>query len=160
MLTPHCPDPHPHPQEWHDERRTGIGGSDAPIVVLGRLPFNDSSTWRTLWEDKMGISLPIEPNASMMRGICLEDTVANLYAQQTKRKLWRQNQILRHPDHPFMICNRDRLIVGDERGLGVLEIKCPGSWNFGKIKREGIPDYYQIQLYHYMAWAEIDRKSV
>jgi predicted phage-related endonuclease len=88
----------------------------------------------------------------MMRGTVLEPTVATLYAGETERKVRRVNAILQHPDHEWMLGNIDREIVGVRgRKPGILEIKCPGLRTFSQIKREGIPDYYQIQMQHYLA---------
>jgi len=137
-------------EEWLEHRRTGIGGSDTPVIVLGNdHPFTSP---RELWEQKVGIRKDDKPTPPMLRGTALEPTVATLYAGETERKVQRVNAILRHPDHDWMIGNIDRQIVGVKgRTPGILEIKCPGLRTFGKIKREGIPDYYQLQMQHYLA---------
>ena len=137
-------------EEWLEHRRSGIGGSDTPVIVLGNdHPFTSP---RELWEQKVGIRKDDEPTPPMLRGTALEPTVATLYAGETERKLQRVNSILQHPDHHWMIGNIDRQIVGVKgRNPGILEIKCPGLRTFGKIKREGIPDYYQLQMQHYFA---------
>jgi len=136
--------------EWLEHRRSGIGGSDTPVIVLGDdHPFTSP---RELWNQKMGIAGDDKPTPPMLRGTALEPTVATLYAGETERKVHRVNAILRHPDHDWMIGNVDRQIVGVKgRKPGILEIKCPGLRTFGKIKREGIPDYYQLQMQHYLA---------
>jgi predicted phage-related endonuclease len=74
-----------------------------------------------------------------------------LYENKTGRRTRRSNRILRHPEHEWMIGNIDREIVGDAKGPGILEIKCPGIKTFAKCKREGAPDYYCLQLQHYLA---------
>lgn len=137
-------------EQWLDERRRGIGGSDSPVILLGDdHPF---STPLELWEDKMGIGTPTPESPAMKRGKALEDLISREFMDQSGYKVRRVNQILQHPEHPWMLGNIDRLIVGvPGRGPGILEIKCPGLKTFGKIKREGVPDYYQIQLQHYLA---------
>ena len=50
-----------------------------------------------------------------------------------------------------MTGNVDREIRADSRGPGILEIKCPGLQIFGKAKREGLPQQYNVQLQHYLA---------
>ena len=135
---------------WLEERRRGIGGSDSPVILLGENhPF---TTPVELWKEKRGLSGPQSESPAMKRGKALEDLIAREYAEATGRKIRRVNQVLQHPDHPWMLGNIDRLIVGVAgRDPGVLEIKCPGLKVFLKIKREGIPDYYLIQLQHYLA---------
>lgn len=134
---------------WLEERRKGLGGSDTPVILLGENhPF---TSLMDLWNDKVYGGNDVEQTPAMKRGSALEDVVARLYADETGRKLRRVNKILSHKEHPWMLANIDREIVGDERGPGILEIKCPGIKVFSRIKREGIPDYYQIQLQHYLA---------
>ena len=141
--------------EWLEQRRRGIGGSDSPVIVLGdEHPF---TTPRALWEEKMGIRGNDEPTPAMKRGTALEDTIAILYAGETERKVRRVNAILQHEEYDWMVGNIDREIVGVKgRRPGILEIKCPGLRTFSKIKREGIPDYYQIQMQHYLAVSKRD----
>jgi putative phage-type endonuclease len=134
---------------WLEERRQGIGGSDSP-VILGVSPF---VTPRELWRQKRGID-PLEQHETpaMLRGTALEPIAADLYARQTGRKVRKSNLTLRHPQHQWMLAHIDRQIVAqDERGPGVLEIKCPGLHVFGRARRKGLPDYYQVQLQHYLA---------
>lgn len=137
-------------EEWLEERRRGIGGSDSPVIILG-----DSHPFTTpleLWRDKMGLEPPKPESPAMKRGKAMEDLIAKLYMEETGRKVRRVNQMFQHPDHPWMLGNVDRLIVGvPRRDPGILEIKCPGLRAFSKIKREGIPEYYLIQLQHYLA---------
>ncbi len=138
-------------EQWLRERRRGIGGSDTPVVVLGeRHPFR---TPRQLWEEKTGRSPDVEETPAMRRGTVLEPVVADLYREVTGRKLRRVNAVLQHPEHDWMLGNVDREIVAarPDDGPGVLEIKCPGLRVFAQCRREGIPDYYQLQMQHYLA---------
>lgn len=136
-------------KEWLEERKKGLGGSDSP-VVLGVSPFK---TKKELWMEKRGLIEEPEPTPAMKRGRVLEPVVAELYKETTGRKLRRKNQIIQHKKHPFILANLDREIVGSGNGYGgpgVLEIKCPGLKVFSQCKREGLPDYYTIQLQHYL----------
>lgn len=138
-------------EQWLRERRRGIGGSDTPVVVLGeRHPFR---TPRQLWEEKTGCAPDVEETPAMRRGKVLEPVVADLYREVTGRKLRRVNAVLQHPEHDWMLGNVDREIVAarPDDGPGILEIKCPGLRVFAQCRREGIPDYYQLQMQHYLA---------
>jgi len=137
-------------EEWLEQRRQGIGGSDTPVIILGdEHPF---TTPRELWEEKVGIRGSDTATPAMKRGTALESTIATIYAGETERKIRRVNAILQHERFDWMVGNIDREIVGVKgRKPGILEIKCPGLRTFSKIKREGIPDYYQLQMQHYLA---------
>jgi len=133
-------------------QREGIGGSDTP-TIMGVNPYE---TPLELWEEKTGRREPREATAAMQRGTYLEPLAADIYAEKTGRKIRRVNTMLRHPEHTWMTGNLDREIVNDDRGPGVLEIKCPGLNVFGKAKREGLPANYNLQLQHYLA---VSRRS-
>lgn len=142
-------------EEWLEERRKGLGGSDTPVILLGeRHPF---TTPRELWEEKLGLRAPKEETPAMRRGKKMEDLIAQEYAEITGRKVRRVNRTIRNNLHPWMLGNVDREIIGMKgRGVGILEIKCLGLRSFSMVKREGIPSYTQIQLQHYL---EADKKK-
>jgi putative phage-type endonuclease len=133
-------------EQFHKERQTGIGGSDAAVVVLGE---NYGKTTYDLWLEKTGQITPTdESNPDMRRGKRQEPIAAQLYEEQTGQKLRRVNTLLRHKDYPFMIAHIDREILGKD---AVLEIKCPRMPTFRKYKLGGIPEDIQIQGQHYLA---------
>lgn len=131
-----------------DDRRSGLGGSDSP-VVLGVSPFK---TRKELWREKIGVDPPKEINSpAIKRGNSLESIVADLYAEVKGRKVEVVKQKLHHPLFHHIYAHIDRRIIDDKKaGPGVLEIKCPGAAVFGKCKREGLQPYYIIQLQHYL----------
>lgn len=135
-------------KSWLEERQTGIGGSDA-AAALGLSPYK---TRRELWREKTGRVQMEELTPAMRRGQHLEHVAADLYEEETGRRI-RRESMRRHPEHEWMIGNPDRLILatGDTPCTGVLEIKCPGIRTFGQIKAHGMPDHYTLQLMHYLA---------
>lgn len=134
-------------EEWLTERRKGIGGSDSP-VILGANPYK---TVKDLWAEKLGLTIQSKPTAPMKRGVALEPIIAKQYRQATGRKLKRVKEIQKHPELPWMLANLDRLVMDDERGLGILEIKAPGLRQYGEIERNGPRPSDMIQMQHYMA---------
>jgi len=135
-------------KEWLKERHKGLGGSDSP-VVLGVNPWKKPVD---LWAEKRGlIEDDQEPSPAMRRGTALEPIVADMYTQAAGVTTAVEPEILVHPEHPWMLANIDRHILTPPDNPGVLEIKCPGISRFGKIQRGGLPDYYQVQLQHYLA---------
>jgi len=133
--------------EQLQERQTGIGGSDSP-VIMGVSPFKNVGE---LYLEKRGVVVEETETPAMKRGAMLEPLVANMYRETTGRETITEKRLLKHPQLDFLRGNVDRRVINEGRVDGILEIKCPGLQVFGKCKREGLPDYYQIQLQHYLA---------
>lgn len=129
--------------EQVEARKLGIGGSDA-AAVLGVDPYR---TALDIYEIKLGLKQPDPPNAAMKRGTHLEGIARSLYRELTGRKI-RQIKQRTHPTYPFMRCLVDGEVVGDDRGRGVFEAKCPGLHVFSKIEREGLPLHWITQMCH------------
>lgn len=128
------------------ERRLGLGGSDA-AAVLGVHPYRAPID---VWLDKVGLAEPWAGNESTLWGDLLEPVIAAEYARRTGRETARTERLLRHPKHPWMIGNPDRILVGANKGL---EIKTAG---FRSIHRwgeeaEDCPEEYIVQCCWYMA---------
>lgn len=139
-------------QEWLRARQTGLGGSDA-AVILGVSPYK---TLHELWLEKTGQGPPqTEPTPAMIRGTYLEPVAADLYVERTGRKVRRQ-PMRRHPEYSWMIGNVDRQILAgtaDVKSPGVLEVKCPGLRVMANVKAHGLPDHMVVQLMWYLAVA-------
>jgi putative phage-type endonuclease len=131
-----------------DDRKSGLGGSDSP-VVLGISPFK---TRKELWQEKLGLVEVKElTSPAIKRGNSLEGIVADLYAEVKGRKVEVVKQRLVHPQYKHIYAHIDRRLIDDKKkGPGVLEIKCPGVAVFNKCKREGLQQYYIIQLQKYL----------
>lgn len=134
-------------KEWLAERRKGIGGSDSPRI-LGVSPWGDA---RQVALEKLDLAGEGFDSPAMKRGRYLEPIVAQLVEEQTKYVTTVEPGIIRDPVEPWMCGSIDRWAERDgDDGIGILEIKCPGLAVFKKIQREGLPDYMQIQLQHYL----------
>ncbi len=138
--------------EWLAERRKGIGGSDIASV------FNVGyGCARRLFYDKRDVPLdfPREETDAMALGTFLEPWFAEKYAKRSDRHIGVLTQgAMVHPSVPELRVNVDRVIFADpgenSPGSGVLEIKSVGRAMFYKIKREGLPEDYILQLQHGM----------
>lgn len=124
------------------ERQSGIGGSD-----IGAVLNLDYGCARRVAYQKLSTSpdYPRRETNDMERGIHGEALAAAKYARDSGRKL-RRLAVRRHPDHPEFLVHADRQIVNDPRGPGVLEVKCPNYFTFRKVKYEGLPQSYILQL--------------
>lgn len=110
------------PQVWHDERRLGLGGSDANILMEGK-----PAKIRQLWLEKRGETEP----ESLLDALPVQIGVATeaLNVAWFERKT--QKPVALHPEpfvsatHPFMRVNVDGLTDG---GGAVLECKHRAGW--------------------------------
>jgi putative phage-type endonuclease len=133
-----------------EERRSGIGGSDA-AVILGLNPFKDVYG---LYLDKRGEAPEEDPNflkESRYWGSVLEQPVADRYAEETGYKIQKSNQLIRSKEHPFMIANIDRKVVGEERRIGFEAKTAARADGWGDSGSAEIPPYIMLQCQHYLA---------
>jgi putative phage-type endonuclease len=136
-------------EEFLADRKRGIGGSDA-AKVLG------ISKWGgplSVFMDKTGRSPEREMTEAMEMGIILEEIVARLFTMRTGLKVARVNKMLQHPEHPWMVANVDRRLVGARKGL---ECKTAHFMKGSQWEGDELPDDYYCQTQHYCAvtgWA-------
>lgn len=103
--------------EWLTARRAGIGGSDAAKILLTPEQYKYADPG-ALYLDKIGEGPEEETESLAARhGRFCEELVAQLYEEATGNKVRRCNMILRSDEHPFMIADIDRKIVGRREGL-------------------------------------------
>lgn len=131
-------------EQWLEERRKGIGGSDA-AAVAGLSPWKSPVE---VWLEKTGQVEPEEPGEAAYWGTVLEDVVAREFSIRTGLKVRRRNAILQHPRYPWMLANVDRFVVGENVGL---ECKTTSAYNAKEWEGEEIPAQYILQVQHYMA---------
>ena len=137
-------------EQWLEERRRGIGGSDAAGIV----GMNAYMTPYSIWADKTGRIPPKEDNEAMRQGRDFEDYVAKRWEEATGKKVRRCNYILRNTKYPFAHANIDRDVVGENAGL---ECKTTSLMNLRKFKNGSYPENYYAQCMHYLAVTGADR---
>ena len=131
-------------EEWLRHRKTGIGGSDAG-AICGVNPF---SSRMKVFRDKTSDEVEEQNNEAIRIGHDLEQYVAERFSEATGLRVRRSNFMYRSIEHPFMIADVDRLIIGEDAGL---ECKTASAYNADKWKDGDIPLHYVMQCYHYMA---------
>lgn len=131
-------------EQWLEERRNSIGGSDA-AGVIGLSPY---SSPYSVWADKLGITPPKEDTEAMRLGRDLEEYVAKRFEEATGKKVRRLNAILRNTDYPFAHADLDRVVVGEN---AILECKTTSTLNIKQFKDTEFPDKYYCQCVHYLA---------
>ena len=136
--------------EWLDVRRQGIGSSDAAAAV-GLSPYQSPLE---LWAQKTGKASFAQPDPDddsqpMYWGTLLEPIVAAHYTRRTGRRVRRVNAVLQHPEHPWMLANLDREVLGTPE-VQILECKTAGIHG-ARLWRDGVPEYVQLQVMHQLA---------
>lgn len=129
---------------WLQERRTGIGGSDA-AAVLGL------SRWRSpldVYHEKCGDALQREETPSMRWGKVLEPVVLQAYSDYTGREVLAPSvPLIRHEERPWMLASLD----GYTRDQRIVEAKTSRAGDgWGEPGTDEIPTEYLLQVQHYM----------
>lgn len=133
-------------EEWLAERKTGLGGSDVP-VVLGLVP---SKTPFQLWAEKCDL-LPEEDLAATIEavdwGLRLQGEICKGFADRTGREVVDAHpyEIIRDDEHPFLFASLDAL-QAREGELGVLEAKNVGTYMAHDWADGNTPLRYQVQV--------------
>jgi len=126
-------------QAWLNERRTGIGSSDAPTIM-------GVSPWRTLhdlWLDKTGQIKPedeFKGNWATERGNRLEPQVRKWYNEKHHSAMLVESAV--SPANKLFRASFDGI---DHSLRRVIEIKCPGKEDHEAALRGKIPDKYYPQ---------------
>lgn len=130
-----------------EARKSGMGGSDV-AAIMGMSPWK---TAHTLYLEKRGeLEDDFLDTEVVHFGNVLEQVVADEYARRNDVKVQRRNEMIRHPNYPFMLANIDRKVVGAKKGL---ECKTADKFTrdkWGESGSDEVPDYYHIQSAHYM----------
>jgi predicted phage-related endonuclease len=131
------------------DRTRFIGGSDLGHVVNAP-PYGCA---RKLWYQKQGVEpdYEVEFRGHLIRGTKLEPLIVEEYQERTGRKVRRTGS--RFGEEDWQAGAMDRMIVGDERGPGVLECKTANERAFRSFMRDGLPLSYQLQIQWYMGLA-------
>jgi len=131
-------------EDWLRLRKSGIGGSDAG-AICGVNPYSSAMK---VFRDKTSEEVEELDNEAIRIGHDLEDYVARRFMEATGLKVRKSNFMYRSVEHPFMIADVDRLVVGEDAGL---ECKTASAYNADKWEDGNIPLHYIMQCYHYMA---------
>lgn len=138
------------------ERRTGIGGSDA-VVVLGLSPY---LTPFQLWSQKLGLTSDVAEDEAewLWWGRKIEPLLMERWQLDTNRIVVpHHNAIhLRHPDADWMTCHLDGEEL-DQAGLRKSIVECKNVVVFRASKWVDQPPIeVQVQCQHNMAVAGTD----
>jgi len=134
----------PNSQEWLQQRKDGLGGSDC-AAALGVSKYK---TPYQLWLDKTSQAPEQEDNDAMFWGRALEEPIRQKYSNLTDRKVTIPHGIIRNSKYPFMLASVDG-ITDDNRLFEAKTAAFPDGW--GEPYTDEIPEAYLLQVQHYMA---------
>ena len=131
-------------EDWLRYRKCGITGTDAG-AILGLNPYRSAFQ---VYHDKISDTFENIDNEAMRQGRDLEDYVAQRFTEATGLKVRRANAIYQSEEHPLLLADFDRLIVGQKAGL---ECKTVSPFSADKWADGKIPAHYMAQVNHYLA---------
>jgi putative phage-type endonuclease len=145
-------------KEWHELRKTGIGGSEVASIV-------GISPWRSaisLWAEKTG-TLPREEikNDAVEWGVRLEAVVLDkLEDEHPEFTVFRNVGSWTHAERLWQISNPDG-IFKHENGYGIIEVKTAAYEDDWKADGQYVcPAYYETQVQWYLQTFGFDRAIV
>lgn len=133
-------------QQWVDERRNYIGGSEVAAILCE----SEYQTPLQVWLRKRGDLPPIDSTPIMSFGNYFEPIMASYFEDVTGYKTRQISKTYEHPDYPFLRANIDRMVIAGNglKSTAVLELKTTTSHRMkatdGVIPREW---FLQIQFY-------------
>lgn len=130
-------------EDWLEERRHSLGGSDMGAV----LGLNKWGSPYSVWAEKTGRIPPEEDNEAMRQGRDLEEYVAARFTEKSGKQVQRMNYLLRSDDAPYLHANIDRRILGERSGL---ECKTASALNLKTYACGEFPDSYYVQCVTYL----------
>jgi len=128
---------------WLEERRRGVGGSDI-AAIMGLSPFK---TPYQVYQEKRKEVADWEGNAATDWGKRMEPAIRQWYSDETGRSVRLPEKIMYHSKYPFMLASLDGF-TDDRRVVEIKTSRISKGW--GEPGTNEIPDYYVLQVQHYM----------
>lgn len=138
-----------------EDRKSFIGASDAAASI-------GMSRWKTpleVWAEKTGRVQPedISNRLPVKLGNRLEEVVAELFMEETGKRVHKVSEPFIHKRHPFLACHIDRKVEGER---SILQCKTASAWKVKEWEGEEIPHEYIIQELHELACTDYDRAYI
>lgn len=137
-------------EEWLEERKKSLGGSDVGAV----LGMSEYTSPYTVWAEKTGRLPSFEGNEWTRLGNDLEDYVAKRFSAASGLKVTNDKATWRNTKYPHLHANFDRKVVGMKAGV---ECKLTSELNAKKYKNGAFPDRFYAQCVEYLCVTEFDR---
>lgn len=133
-------------EQWLTERRKGVCGSDASIV----LGINPYTSILRLWEDKTG-RIPVEEkeNDYTYFGHVMEPVIKKEFMKRTGLKVRVKNYILQSEKYSWMLADVDGIVKEEDGTFSLFEAKTASEYK-KEIWKEKVPEEYYAQVQHYL----------
>lgn len=140
-------------EEWLQERKKGLGASDAGIILgVSRWKRNDE-----LWAEKTGLqeAEDISDKPQVKYGHDAEEYIRGLFTidhPELKVTYDSPYKMIRNDDYPFIFCTPDGELEDQDGNHGGLEIKTTEIRRSSQWEEweDRIPDTYYCQVCHQM----------
>ena len=147
-------------QQWLDERKKGVGSSEAGTIM----GVNHFDTPYKLWRRKTGIDLPVEQNEAMEMGHHLEPAVATLFAARTGAVIKKSSEgdwLAVDTKREYLRVSPDRIYhyAGEKPSKAnqhILECKTTSV----AVDKDDIPVYWYCQLQYQMGVMGVKKGAV
>jgi putative phage-type endonuclease len=131
--------------EWHDQRATGIGGSDVSTIV-GCNPWQSAYSLAAVRLGK--IENNFTTSEAMEWGTRLEPVVLDKFAEShPELTVHREVGSWHHVDREWQLANPDALFTDEAGNMGIVEVK---TARFEDDWKDGVPVYYRTQVQWYL----------
>lgn len=139
-------------EKWLEIRQNSIGGSDCGAI----LGFNKYESPLSLYSKKIGEieQDDISDKLPVKFGNYMEDLVAQIFEEETGKKVRNHNYMMYHPEYDFMSANIDKAVIGEN---AILECKTASEFKKKDWINDNIPPSYMAQCYHYMLVTGVER---
>jgi putative phage-type endonuclease len=141
-----------HSPEWHEARRSRLGGSEI-AAVLGLSPWQSPFS---LWHKKAGLIAPDPPTRFTEWGTRLEPVVAAKFCEEHPdlRAVSQQGFAYEHSDRPWQAASPDVLLEPVNNGSLMRPWRIEDCTTFCEVKTsaradawyDGVPVYYRTQV--------------
>ncbi len=134
--------------DWHERRRQGIGGSDAPAVV-GRSPFK---TALDVYREKRGEAPPDdEETEAMYWGTEIEPLLLRRFSKETGFAVDPDQSPCRHPEHDWLFCHPDGRVHDQRATVQAKTVLMNRDGEWGEPWTDEVPEHVLIQCQHELA---------
>lgn len=144
--------------EQKEIRKNGLGATDC-AAVMGLSPYRTPYELWMIKTGRMEEEAILNDDRLRLRH-AHEETIAREYAFRNDCKLKRVNQTLFHKRLPFMLCNLDRVVIGQHK---IVECKSSSGFmrpTWGETGSDEAPMIYLLQVQHQMAVSGYDHADI
>ena len=147
-------------REFLEERKTGVGGSDAPII----LGVSKWSSPLQIWAQKVrALEEDVEEeeqqdDEQLLWGRLVEPIVVKQFGKETGREVYHCEMFARHPEIPWLIGHADGEQMRWDRDRALIECKNVSRFLWMEWM-EDAPLPVKVQVQHYLAAFDLEMAS-